>query len=76
MKEMWKKFIAWLKCEGEDDQIYPFYYPSRYSENIERFPIHGKITDEDIIQLSHKLGDGKYETCYVRMKDMKEYIKS
>ena len=47
----------------------------RFSELINHFPIHGKITDDDIIPLSHKSDNGKYETCFIRMKDLKSYLK-
>lgn len=46
----------------------------KYSELIKEFPIHGELTDKDIIQVSHHLGDDKYETCYVRLGDLKRYM--
>ena len=46
----------------------------KYSELIDDFPIHGKIGKEDILQLSHKLDDGQYETCYVTIKQLKDAI--
>lgn len=78
MKEMWKKFIASLRCVNEEKspECHIIKYQNRYSENIKHFPIHGTLGDEDIIQVSHKLEDGEYETCYVYLKDLKEYIKS
>ena len=47
----------------------------KFSKLINHFPIHGRITDDDIIPMSHKLDDGKYETCFIRMKELKTYLK-
>jgi hypothetical protein len=41
---------------------------------IKNFPIHGKIGDEDIVMMSHKLENGSYETCYVTVKQLKEAL--
>lgn len=70
-----KKFWHWLRCEDEngnpvDDRFYPF----RYSENIKQFPLKEKITDDDILQLSHKLEDGRWTTCYITIKQLKEEL--
>ena len=46
----------------------------KYSELIKAFPIHGELTDKDIIQVSHHLGDDKYETCYVTLGALKRYV--
>ena len=48
---------------------------AKYSELIQKFPIHGEIGDDDIIQLSHKLENGKYETCYVTISQLKQALK-
>lgn len=81
---MWKKFIAWMKCEDENGNSIEEKLPfaggirctdsAKYSELIKRFPIHGKIGKEDIIQMSHKLESGEYETCYVTIKQLKDAI--
>lgn len=79
MKKWWKKFIAWMRCEDADGKsaydgnplgIPPF----RYSERIKYFPVHGKIGKEDILQLSHKLENGEYETCYVTIKQLEDAL--
>ena len=68
-----KKFWHWLRCEDErGNPVDDRFYPLRYSENIKRFPLKEKITDDDILQLSHKLKDGGWATCYITIKQLKE----
>lgn len=79
-----KKIWHWLRMEDDngnpiEDKMYysrgiPISRSLRYSELIDDFPIHGKIGKEDILQLSHKLDDGQYETCYVTIKQLKDAI--
>ena len=69
MKSILEKIKSWL---SSDDGRKPF-YPFRYSENIERFPVHGELGDDDIIQVSHRLESGGYETAYVRLRDVRKY---
>ena len=74
-----KRFWHWLRCEDVDgkstyDRNPPVISPFRYSERIKYFPCHGKIGKEDILQLSHKLENGEYETCYVTVKQLKDAI--
>lgn len=74
-----KKLWHWLRCEDEngnpieieDDAFYPF----RYSENIKKMPLQGKIGDDDIFQLSHKLDDGGWTTCFVTIGQLKEALR-
>lgn len=70
MKSILEKIKSWL---SSDDGQKPF-YPFRYSENIERFPVHGELGDDDIIQVSHRLESGGYETAYVRLRDVRKYV--
>ena len=79
-----KKIWHWLRMEDENGKPIeekmdysrgiPISRSLRYSELIDYFPIHGKIGKEDILQLSHKLDDGQYETCYVTIKQLKDAI--
>ena len=79
-----KKIWHWLRMEDENGKPIeekmdysrgiPISRSLRYSELINDFPIHGKIGKEDILQLSHKLDDGQYETCYVTIKQLKDAI--
>lgn len=71
---MFKSIINWFKGIQKRTE-YKDFYPFLYSEMIKRFPIHGKIGDDDIIMISHKINDG-YETCYVHMSDIIDYINS
>lgn len=86
MKETWKKIVAWLKCE-DDLHLKPSVrvtssgevgikaeMSGRYSELIKDFPIHGEIGPDDILQLSHKLDDGNWETCFVTVKQLRDAI--
>ena len=78
MKKIFKRFWHWLRCEDENGNL--IYERSNvfsfvYSELIKRFPIHGEITDDDIFQLSHKLHNGKYETCYITLSQLKQSLK-
>ena len=80
-----KKIWHWLRMEDENGKPIeekmdysrgiPISRSLRYSELINDFPIHGKIGKEDILQLSHKLDDGQYETCYVTIKQLKDALK-
>ena len=82
--ESLKKIWHWLRMEDENGKPIeekmdysrgiPISRSLRYSELIDDFPIHGKIGKEDILQLSHKLDDGQYETCYVTVKQLKDAI--
>ena len=82
--EALKKIWHWLRMEDENGKPIeekmdysrgiPISRSLRYSELIDDFPIHGKIGKEDILQLSHKLDDGQYETCYVTVKQLKDAI--
>ena len=82
--EALKKIWHWLRMEDENGKPIeekmdysrgiPISPSLRYSELIDDFPIHGKIGKEDILQLSHKLDDGQYETCYVTIKQLKDAI--
>lgn len=71
-----KKLWHWLRCEDEngnpikDDAFYLF----RYSENIKKLPLVGKINDDDIFQISHRLDNGEWTTCYVTIKQLKEAL--
>ena len=79
-----KKIWHWLRMEDENGKPIeekidysrgiPISRSLRYSELINDFPIHGKIGKEDILQLSHKLDDGQYETCYVTIKQLKDAL--
>ena len=64
-----KRFWHWLRCEDVDGKS-----TYRYSKQIKYFPCHGKIGKEDILQLSHKLDNGEYETCYATVKQLKDAI--
>ena len=83
--EALKKIWRWLRIEDKNGKPMiekkidysrgiPISRSLRYSELINDFPIHGKIGKEDILQLSHKLDDGQYETCYVTIKQLKDAI--
>lgn len=70
-----KKFWHWLRCEDEyGNPVDNPWQPFRYSEMVKRYPIHGKIGDEDIVMLTHKLENGSYETCYVTINQLKEAL--
>ena len=72
---MWKKFWHWMRCEDENGKpIDNPWQPFKYSEMIKNYPIHGSIGDEDIVMMSHKLENGKYETCYVTIKQLKDAL--
>ena len=83
MKTIIKQIWHWLRCKDENGNLittdrFPFIGLKdilKYSELIQRFSIHGKIGDDDIIQLSHKLENGKYETCYVTISQLKQALK-
>lgn len=83
MKKIFKRFWHWLRCEDENGNpittdIFPFIELNdigKYSKLIQKFPIHGEIGDDDIIQLSHKLENGKYETCYITLSQLKQSLK-
>lgn len=75
MKKLLKRFLHWLRCEDEyGNPIDNPWQPFRYSEMIKHYPIHGKIGDEDIVMMSHKLENNGYETCYVTVKQLKEAL--
>lgn len=75
MKKALLKFWHWLRCEDENgNPVGNPWRPFRYSEMIKYYPIHGKIGDEDIVMMSHKLENGSYETCYVTVKQLKEAL--
>ena len=70
-----KAFWHWLRCEDEfGNPVDSPWQPLRYSEMIKHYHIHGKIGDEDIVMISHKLENGSYETCYVTVKQLKEAL--
>ena len=83
--ESLKKIWWWLRIEDENgkpmieekidsSRRIPMSRAFKYSELIDDFPIHGKIGKEDILQLSNKLDDGLYETCYITVKQLKDAI--
>lgn len=70
-----KKFWHWLRCEDENgNPIDKPWQPFRYSEMIKHYPIHGIVSDDDILMLSHKLKDGEYETCYITIRQLKAVL--
>ena len=84
MKKILIKFWHWLRCEDENGKPIladnnfryggiPLDKAFRYSELIDRFPLRGKVGDDDIIQISHK-ADGGYETCYITVKQLKDAV--
>ena len=76
MAKLLKKFWHWLRCEDENgNPLVDEFYPFKYSENIKKFPLKGEINDDDIVQISHKTGSDRYETCYVTIKQLKEGLK-
>lgn len=83
MKKIFKQIWNWLRCENENGNLiktdtFPcieLRNAGKYSELIQKFPIHGEVGYDDIIQLSHKLENGKYETCYVTISQLKQVLK-
>lgn len=83
MKKLFKQIWHWLRCEDENGNptttdTFPYIKTrdsAKYSELIQRFPIHGEIGDDDIFQLSHKLENGTYETCFVTISQLKQALK-
>ena len=82
MRRLLKKFWHWLRCEDEDgnpvpepNTFGPDDHPFVYSEMMKKYPIHGKVGDDDIMQLSHRLDGGGYETCYVTVGQLKECMR-
>lgn len=83
MKKIIKLIWHWLRYEDENgnpitDDKFPVIElkdSAKYSMLIQKFPIHGEIGDDDIIHLSHKLENGKYETCYVTISQLKQAFK-
>jgi hypothetical protein len=65
-----KKINDWLVSQCEK----PIESPWLYSELIKKFPIHGEIGNDDIIHISHKLENGKYETCFITIEQLKKAI--
>ena len=47
-----------------------------YSKLIKRFPLCGKITDDDILHISHKSDSGDFETCFITIAQLKEALKN
>lgn len=46
-----------------------------YSELIEKFPLKENLTDDDIIQISHKqLHNGVYTTTFITLKQLKDFL--
>lgn len=75
MKNTFKKLWAWLRCEGEyapKETGIPLSKAFKYSELILEYPLHGQIGDGDIVQISHRLAEGKYKTCYVTVKQLRK----
>ena len=83
MKKLFKQIWYWLRCKDENGNpittdTFSFIKlrdAAKYSKLIQKFPIHGEIGDNDIIQLSHKLENGKYETCYITILQLKQVLK-
>ena len=48
----------------------------QYSKMIKKFPLKGKISDDDILHVSHKNENGEYETCFITISQLKEALKA
>ena len=79
MNRMLKKFWHWMRCEDENGE--PLDKPIvgvtdlRYSECIKKFPLKEGMSLDDILKISHRRNsDGKWETCYITIKQLKEAI--
>ena len=64
MKPVWSKFWSWMKCEDElgvsNGKNAPLNTASKHSDIIASFQTYSKVSDTDILQLSHDLGNGRY----------------
>ncbi len=77
---MWKRFWHWLRCEDEngnpldDNKWIVGVNDLRYSECIKKFPLKESMTLDDILHISHKKADGKWTTCYITLKQLKDAL--
>lgn len=77
---MWKRFWHWLRCEDEngnpldDNKWIVGVNDLRYSECIKKFPLKESMTLDDIFHISHKKADGKWTTCYITLKQLKDAL--
>lgn len=72
MKNMIKRFWNWLVADDVDDGFHVCVL--KYSDLIEKYPLNGEVGDDDILHISHKLENGRYETCYIRVSDLKKAL--
>jgi hypothetical protein len=72
---MFKKLKKWLKREN-DRLCITVEDAWQYSKLIEKFPLNGKISDDDILHVSHKNENGEYETCFITIAQLKEVLKA
>jgi hypothetical protein len=78
---MWKKIKEWFNnIEQYMDQYEEKQVLLKdawvYSKLIKRFPLCGKITDDDILHISHKSDSGDFETCFITIAQLKEALKN
>ena len=68
------KIIKYIKTKYKRWLNNDKYSQLSYSKLIDKFPIHGNVSADDIIHISHKLEDGKYETCFITVNQLKRAI--
>ena len=79
MKRQLKKLWHWLRME--DDNGHPVDISKniarngfRYSDGLKLFPLKEKLTSDDILRIAHKSSDGQWETCFITLKQLKEWL--
>lgn len=75
MKNAFRKLWAWLRCEDgrmPKETGIPLSRAFKYSKLTLEHPTCGQIGDGDMVQISHRLAEGKYKTCYVTVKQLRK----
>ena len=77
------RIVSWYSSEKRDlgDQRAKNVAESLYCNGLFKFSEHEKLcrhitelTDDDVIAISHKKADGKYETAFVKLSLLKKHV--
>lgn len=71
------KLVNWLNKIVETFPLksHTEFITGAYSELIEKFPLKENLTDDDIIQISHKqLDNDAYTTTFITLKQLKDFL--
>lgn len=64
------------KIADKIDKLYGPHYMT-ISELCKKYPLNEELTDDDTIQISHKRSsDGEYETRFMTLRQLKDYLKN